>query len=287
VVALTAADTPIRAFIQRPALRTLSLSFLGMATVLLFVRTRAAKLGSAAAIALAVLTLVPSIAALDVFRSDRFTRETAAATEVARVTLEGNAMALELSPKGDRFLVRGYGNDSVDDEEEDDPRAGRAHYTVGSFDGAKRRVEALQAALVDDAHILVLRRADRALELRLEGDDSAAVWTVRLPIVRRPVLTVSPPSQRWTVLSNDPAADSMIVVGLNTATTAGSTSTPSWPVQRIAVIISVATRRMSSTVRLPSSRPRRTSTTSSAFCTGSTCDESSGTLQLSALRCFA
>jgi Zn-dependent protease with chaperone function len=212
VVALTAADTPIRAFIQRPALRTLSLSFLGMATVLLFVRTRAAKLGSAAAIALAVLTLVPSIAALDVFRSDRFTRETAAATEVARVTLEGNAMALELSPKGDRFLVRGYGNDSVDDEEEDDPRAGRAHYTVGSFDGAKRRVEALQAALVDDAHILVLRRVDRALELRLEGDDSAAVWTVRLPIVRRPVLTVSPPSQRWTVLSNDPAADSMIVV---------------------------------------------------------------------------
>lgn len=215
IAAVTATAIPIRAAVQRPAFESLSLSLVGFATILQFYRTRTARIGAAASLAVAMAALAPSIAALDLFGSaSRFARLQVIAREVGRVTLEGNAMELSVSPKGDRFLVHEYGSgeDEVDDEEADGSRAARLYYTVGSFDGTKRRVDALQAALVDESRMLMLRRVESGLELRLEGEDSAAVWSMRLPNMRRPALTVSPRSQRWTILGNDSSADTTIIV---------------------------------------------------------------------------
>ena len=214
IAALTASAMPIRAAVQRPAFASLSLSLVGLATILAFFRTRRARIAAAASIVAAVIAVIPSIAAMDFFGSaSRFTRVHATAREVGRVALEGNAMELSVSPNGDRFLVHEYGG-AVDDgdDEEDDTRTSRLHYTVGSFNGARRRVDALQATLIDESQLLVLRRADGGLELRLEGDDSAAVWSVRVPNMRRPALSVSPQSHRWTILSNEPSTDTTIIV---------------------------------------------------------------------------
>jgi len=139
----------------------------------------------------------------------------ASATEVARVALDGNAMQLSVSPKGDRFLVREIPEGAEDDEDEEGSRRLKPRYIVGSFNGAKRRFEALQAALVDESHLLVLRRAEGGLELRLESEDSAAVWTLHLPPARFPVLTVSPRDHRWTILSEERELDSVLVMSGN------------------------------------------------------------------------
>jgi hypothetical protein len=212
-VAITAIELPMSAVAQRGTVTGVALMLVGLATALLFVPTRVSKIGAAAATGLAAILIAPSISALGLFSgAERFTRARVSATEVARVALDHNAMELSLSPNGDRFLVREIPEGGDDDEDEEGSRRVKPRYIVGSFNGTRRRVEALQAALIDDSHLLVLRRAEGGLELRLEGDDSAAVWSVHLPPARFPVLTVSPRDQRWTILSEERELDSVLVI---------------------------------------------------------------------------
>jgi Zn-dependent protease with chaperone function len=208
--AMMATDMPIREIATQSIVPAFALMLVGLASALALGRSRASRTAAAVAAAIAIAAISPSIATMRLLGGgDAFARTRATASEIGRVVLGTGAAGLSVSPTGDRFLVRQFEYDGDDDEEV--PKK-EFSYTLGDFHGSKRNFAALEAELVDDAHVLVLHRVDGALELRLETLDSIAVWTKRLPALRRPALTVSPRDRRWTIVDEDPQVDSVLVI---------------------------------------------------------------------------
>jgi len=125
--------------------------------------------------------------------------------QMAEVSL-ASAGQLTLSPKARAFAVRGFEReDDVGDDDVDAPLRPRdLRFDVGRFGGAPHRMRALAARFVDDERLLVLRAAGDSMRLSVEPvdgavADSGAAWTLRLPAMYAPQLTLDRVTGRWRV----------------------------------------------------------------------------------------
>jgi Zn-dependent protease with chaperone function len=211
-VATIAPLAPLRQLADHPALTALAATLGGLAAALTVVGSRAATWAAAGAGTLALMAGAFTLTAAKAFRSaGSLTRSSATAVEVARVDLGATVTALRLSPGGARFLVQRIGDRGLN------PTAAAAaalsvRHTVGALPGPRRDLYAMQVEFMDDEHLLVLRAADQALELRLETADSGSViWTARLPVFFDARLAVSPRDRAWAVVGEDGESDSLFV----------------------------------------------------------------------------
>jgi hypothetical protein len=125
------------------------------------------------------------------------------------VPLDASARRLVVSPSASQFAVQ-IGRS----------RTNMPYDTVlARFDGPPRHLSAYDLAFVDDTVALLIGRGITGLELKALPLDSAAVpdplaWSIALPAVYEPRLSVDAPSGVWTIVGWHPdEADAISVTG--------------------------------------------------------------------------
>src|SRR6185436_18950474 len=133
----------------------------------------------------------------------------ATAIETGRIALGSNAGALHLSPNGSRFLIQG-----LEDDGDNSGLRSALEFTSGAVDGGgdTRSFAGSQADFADDEHLLVLQESKAGIEVRFERADSGVVWSVALPRLREPLLSVSPHDHSWAIVADDLKNDSLVFV---------------------------------------------------------------------------
>jgi len=203
VLAGAAGDLSISQVAHLPLAPAFGVTLLGLGSALFVWGGRVAVASAGASTVAGIALFVPTLSWSGSSSSPPLSRMTADATEIARIPVFPNVFSVDLSPTGQRLLVRRY----------DSGRPSASRYTLRSPDGATREVLGVQAAFADDDRVLVLRGAGDSLSLQLERADSAnAVWSTALPPILGPRLRVSPHDRAWSIVGQDDENDSLIVV---------------------------------------------------------------------------
>jgi Zn-dependent protease with chaperone function len=155
-------------------------------------------------------------------RASKLDRITAMATEVGRVQLPPGFASVQLSPAGVRFVAQRY-----DERVGNRARSSFGHF-VGTFDGQRRDIDAIQVEFADDELVLALRKADEGYELKLErADRDSIIWSASFPRLDEAKLSVSPRTRAWTLVGFDTNTDSLLVI-------TGTPNSPAGTVHRFA-----------------------------------------------------
>lgn len=228
-VLLTAQAFPIRSLADLPGSASLSVTLAGMAGTLVLMETRRARRWSAAAMAGGIAAGAPVLmTSYPLGGGDELARARADLVELARVPLGGSASSLQLSPEGSRFLVQ-----RIDERAASRSRPMPPAFVLGDSSGALREIDATQVEFATDEHILVLRPDDSAHVLRLErADTEAMLWSTNLPDLYDPTLVVSPRDRTWSVVGEEVASDSLLVVS-------GTFDAPDGQIRRFAPLDSI------------------------------------------------
>ncbi|HKH94665.1 MAG TPA: M48 family metallopeptidase [Gemmatimonadaceae bacterium] len=188
--------------VGNPGTAPVAVALLGLGAALLALRGRAQRrLGAGIALAGLVSFAAGIVGERFDSSSSAIAWTTARLSLVATVPMGRVAHDVELSPAGTRFLTRRY-----DEGEEDNDGDESMQLVTGSIPllGPTRTVKAIDAALPNEAELLVLdRNADDSLELRLERHDadsaSRVVWRRTLPSLMQPHLELRAHGARWIV----------------------------------------------------------------------------------------
>jgi hypothetical protein len=188
-------------------LPALAVNLLGVAATLLVWRTRTARIAAGATVIAAGVTAAGQFSIATRPAEAKLSHLSASAAEVDRVELAPGFTGLRVSPSGSRFLLQRY--DGRDGER------GRPsiRHLVGSFDGSRRDVDAMNVDFIDDEHLVTLRRRDNGVEVRLElADRDSTIWSASFPMLDDAKLTVSSPRHTWTLVGSESISDSLLVV---------------------------------------------------------------------------
>jgi Zn-dependent protease with chaperone function len=210
LIALAALSLPPAQLLELPLIPALTLTLLGVGSVLMISESRGARRWGVAAAAAALLITSPVIITASTLDGDSELLLTKAhAIEIRRITLPQYGSELRLSPGGSKFLLQHF-----DPELRASSTAIRqARYIVSTISGEPREIVAAGADFVDDERVLVLREMGGTLELRMEHADSGSVlWTVALPRLYQPKLVVSADQMSWGVSGEEVGTDSLLVI---------------------------------------------------------------------------
>lgn len=199
-----AGDLSLSQVARLPMAPAFGVTLLGLGSALFVWGGRVAVASAGASMLAGIVLFIPTLVSSTASSSSPpLSRTTADASEIARIAVSANVFSVDLSPTGQRLLIRRYDNGR--------PNANR--YMLRSIDGSTREVLGVQAAFADDDRVLVLRSTGDSLSLQLERADSAnAVWSVALPPILGPRLRVSPHDGAWSIVGQDDENDSLVVV---------------------------------------------------------------------------
>jgi heat shock protein HtpX len=118
----------------------------------------------------------------------------------ATVVSPERLLDLELSPHGTRYLAQVLTPGVADDRD----GTTTMRYTVGTFGGASRTIEAERAALIDDDRLLVVVGPVDSRRLQLtEAATGRVLWQLALPPILGPTLTIDRASGGWRLAGYD------------------------------------------------------------------------------------
>jgi Zn-dependent protease with chaperone function len=131
-------------------------------------------------------------------RQAPFVARTIALSPVASTPAPENASSLQLSRNGSRFLV------VFDDDDESEYESDSRRFVLGDFRGHQREIAALDAAFIDDQHLLVVSR--NGDNVRVVLDSGASVeqppsWQESFELPGAAHLDVDSMSGRWRITS--------------------------------------------------------------------------------------
>ncbi len=207
---MAAPALPLDQLARLPLLPTLAVSLLGLAAALVAAGKRAGRwsglaAGSAGLVCGALVLSVSDIRGT----GEPLARTTARAEVLQRVEFDTPVSGLQLSPGGARYVVQRPGEPTMTGA----PGQYAIRYEVGDFSGARREIDAMQIAFMDDDRVLVLRAGTQGAELHLERADSDLVlWTTTLPTLLAPRLAASPHDGTWSVVGEEGRSDSLYVL---------------------------------------------------------------------------
>jgi Zn-dependent protease with chaperone function len=215
LIAVAALSLPTAQLLELPLIPALTLTLLGVGSVLMISQSRGARRWGIAAAAAALLMTSPVIITAGTLDGDsELALTNAHAVEIGRITLPQYGSELRLSPDGSRFLVRQF-----DPEMRASSSAARpARYIVSRVNGEPREILAAAVEFLDDERVLVLRGVGETYELRLEQVSSDSVlWTAPLPELYQPKLVVTAGQMSWGVTGAEVGTDSLLVITGNAA----------------------------------------------------------------------
>jgi heat shock protein HtpX len=124
-----------------------------------------------------------------------FASRTVQLAPITAVSVADNASSLQLSRDGTRFVV------ALDEYDEGWGRDDR-RFLLGDFAGHQKEIVAMDAAFIDDAHLMVLSRAGSGLMLTLSsGNGEVPAWQTFLDLRGAADLDANTTSGRWRVSS--------------------------------------------------------------------------------------
>jgi Zn-dependent protease with chaperone function len=186
---------------------SLPLALFGAAASLLFIRRR--KAGRALAAGLAVSAILPFLAGTDWFLA-RFSNDSFGGIPPRpqhlnvqnprfewQSTLKEYCSELRISPTGDYVAARNYSSKRIEPI---------SQFMLLSSKGPLRQIEALDLVFLEDGHLLAMSENSGRYRLGCQEVDGAEkeTWSMDLPKLKSPRLTVDPTSGDWIVIGISP-----------------------------------------------------------------------------------